>query len=74
MGTMSTMGRKGDVRVSWDPDNSVETEVARKTFAENVKKGFAAFKMTAGGKKGTQIKEFDAFAESILFIPPVQGG
>ena len=74
MGIMSTMGRKGDVRISWDSEKAAETDVARKVFADNIKKGFAAFKMTVGGKKGKQITEFDAMAESILFIPPVQGG
>ena len=74
MGTMSTMGRKGDVKVSWNPDNKKEVEAAKRIFEENIKKGFAAFQETRGGKKGVQVKEFNKNAESVLFIPPVQGG
>jgi hypothetical protein len=74
MGIMEIMGKEGDVKLEWDPDKSTEVEVAKKTFKENLAKGFKAFRMYDGGKKGEQISEFDKFAERLLFVVPLAGG
>jgi len=74
MGTMAIMGKEGDVKVTWDPDNTKEVEAAKKTFSENIAKGFKAFRMYDGEKKGTELKEFDKYAEKVLFVVPLAGG
>lgn len=74
MGAMSIIGKEGDVKIEWNPDNDAEVKLAEKTFKENTKKGFLAFRMYGDGKKGEQLHEFDKYAEKILLIPPVQGG
>lgn len=74
MGRLSIMGRSGDVKVEWNPDNPDEVEVAREVFKENIKKGFKAFHFTRRDDKGEEVKEFDPGAERILFVPPMAGG
>lgn len=71
---MSVIGKEGDTKLEWDPDNSKEVEAAKKSFEENKKKGFKAFRMYDDGKKGEQLDKFDPYAEKILFVPPIVGG
>ena len=74
MGTMAIMGVEGDVKVEWNPDNKQEVASAEKIFDENIKKGFKAFRMYDGGKRGDPLTTFDKYAEKVLFVVPVRGG
>ena len=74
MGSMRVMGRTGDIKITWDPENAVEVSRAREVFNENIKKGWAAFQVKRAGGKGKQVKEFDPQVEEILFVPPIAGG
>ncbi len=74
MGKMSVMGETGDTKISWDSDNPTEVEAARKTFEEYKKKGFAAFRLTSKGSKGSKTEEFDLYAGQIVLVPPIAGG
>lgn len=74
MGTLNIMGKEGDVKLEWDPDNEQEVEVAERAFKENIKKDFKAFRMYGNGKKGESLTKFDKTAEKILFVPPIVGG
>jgi hypothetical protein len=74
MGKLQIMGKEGDVKVEWNPDNKTEVEIAEKQFNDLKKKGFSAFRMYDGGKKGRALDSFDKFAEKILFVPPMAGG
>lgn len=74
MGTISVMGRSGDTKIVWNPENTDEVEAARKAFKQYRDKGFMAYRAKAFGKKGEQIFDFDAEAESIVFVPPIKGG
>lgn len=71
---MSILGKEGDVKVEWDPDNKEEVEVAEKAFKENTKKGFKAFRQYDDGKPGKEMEKFDKYAEKVIFVPPVMGG
>ena len=71
---LAVMGREGDVRVMWNPDNAAEVAVARKTFDDLRKKGHLAFAVKTSGEKGSQITEFDPQAEKITLAPPMRGG
>lgn len=72
---MSVMGREGDVKTVWNPDNEEEVEAARKQFDDLVgKKKFLAFAVKKDGEKGEQIKKFDPEAGKIILVPPMQGG
>lgn len=74
MGQMSIMGKEGDLKVEWNPDNKKEVEAAEKTFKEYTGKGFKAFRMYDEGRKGEQLDKFDKFAEKVLFVTPMAGG
>jgi hypothetical protein len=68
------MGKEGDIKVEWNPDNKKEVGAARKAFEENIKKYFKAFRMYDDDKKGEPLEKFDMYAERILFVPLLVGG
>jgi hypothetical protein len=74
MGQLRIMDRSGDIKLEWDGDKKAEVTVAEKAFNDNVGKGFLAYRVYDGGKKGEQLKKFDATAEKIIMVPPVTGG
>lgn len=75
MGVMAVMDPKeGDVRVIWDPDRPEEVESARAQFQTLRGKGYAAYRVTATGRKGEVIREFDPDAEKIILAPAMVGG
>lgn len=69
-----TMGSVGDTKLVWDSDNEDEAANARRTFDDLKKKGYAAFAVAAKGAKGEQIQKFDPDAQSLIMVPPIQGG
>lgn len=72
--SMSIINASGDIKVEWNPDNEDEVKLAEKTFKENTKKGFKAFRVYDDGKKGKMLDGFDKYAEKILFTPLIVGG
>lgn len=73
MGEIRQLTRSGDIKISWNPDNGQEVEVARKTFNDRIKENWTAFREKLG-IKGEKIKIFDPEAERIILIPPITGG
>lgn len=73
---IAIMGREGDTKVIWNPQNTDEVENARRTFVDLRAKGYLAFRVQAeGGDKGEQITEFDPQAgKMILMVPQMRGG
>lgn len=75
MGEMAVLDRvKGDTKVIWDADRPEEVEAARAQFDTLTAKGYAAFRVTERGRKGEQIRQFDAAAEKIILAPQLVGG
>lgn len=74
MGQLRILGQEGDVKVEWNPDVEEEVKMAKKVFDENKKKGYRAFLLYDEGKRGEELKEFDKFAEKVVFITPMVGG
>lgn len=64
----------GDVKVIWDPERPEEVEAARAQFDQLRGKGYMAYTVDARGRKGTQIREFDADAEKMILAPQLVGG
>lgn len=64
----------GDTKVYWDKNKPQEVENARENFDRMRKKGYAAYRMTASGSKGEQIRSFDPSAERIILGLPLHGG
>lgn len=74
-GMMHTLDKTGDTRTIWDKDNADEVAIAKKQFADFMKKGYLAYKAEGkDGRKGEQIREFDPDAERIIFARQLVGG
>ncbi len=74
MGRLSEMTRKGDFKISWNPDNEKEITAAKEVFDKRVNEGWAAFAEKRLGGKGDRIRTFDPDAERIVLVPPIVGG
>jgi len=68
------MDHTGDVKKIWDPSKPVEVEDARTSFDNLTAKGYRAFKTNDKGDQGDQMKEFDASAGRVVFVPQMKGG
>lgn len=71
---MKTLGRYGDLHVSWNVDNEEEVSTAKEMFSKKIKEGWSAFREKLSGTKGDRIKEFDPDAQRIILVPPITGG
>lgn len=74
MGEMAILGKEGDTKVIWDPENDDEVDAAEEQYDTLIEKGFNAFAVKKGGKKGKAIKEFDPDAGKIIMVPKIVGG
>lgn len=74
MGSMSIMGRQGDIKVTWSADNRDEVNLAKEQFDSALKRNMLAFSVKRDGSRGDQIKKFDPDAERIILAPQVAGG
>ena len=73
MSELRILGIGGDVKISWDSRNGMETALAKETFEKRIKEGWSAFREKIG-IKGDKIKIFDHDAERIILVPPISGG
>lgn len=71
---IAVMGKEGDLKTIWNPNNTDEVANARRTFTDMRAKGYLAFKVDAKGDKGEQMNEFDPGAGKVIMVPPFQGG
>ncbi len=72
---MAVMGKAGDSKYIWDPNNTVECEIAKDTFDAYRARGYLAFQVVGkDGSEGDQMTEFDPQAGRIIFVPPMAGG
>jgi hypothetical protein len=75
-GVMSTLTEEdGDIKTIWDSTKPDEVAAARAQFDEMRKKGYLAYTVKKkDGEKNDMITKFDPTLESIILVPPVQGG
>lgn len=74
---IAVMGRSGDTKTIWDPNNPDEVEVARMQFEKLVgDKRYSAFRVDSAdpNKKGERLTTFDPAAGRTIFIPQMAGG
>lgn len=70
---MSIMDHSGHKELKWNTDQIEDTEVARKTFDELIKRGYSAF----GGQDAEAkhaLKKFDPTMKEIVMVPTIVGG
>lgn len=73
-GEIAVMGKEGDLKTIWNPQNTDETENARTTFNNMRAKGYLAFRVNAEGNQGEQITAFEPGAGKLILVPPMAGG
>jgi hypothetical protein len=72
---IAVMGREGDTKTIWNPQNTDEVANARRTFTDLRAQGYLAFRVNEDGGQGEQITEFDPNAgKMILMVPQMRGG
>jgi len=74
MNEMTVLDQTGDTKTVWDPSHPEEVEAARKTFNELKRKGYIAYNVTEGGKKGLVINGFDPSVGQMILSPAMAGG
>ena len=74
MGKFNILDRTGDVEVAWNPEVEEEVKVVKETFNDYIEKGFRAYRHWDNGKRGEELKQFDKYAEKVLFVPPLAPG
>lgn len=74
LNTLSVLNADGDMKIEWDPQNADQVTAAKSTFKAMKDKGYAAFKLSATGGQGEQIRDFDATAQRIIMVPAIRGG
>lgn len=75
------LSKEGDERIVWDRRDPNQVREAFAKFKEFIAKGYTAFAVRAGGKRGHKITEFDPGLEEILLsekevvlVPPTLPG
>ncbi len=64
----------GDQKITWDSTKPDEVAQTRETYDKWKKKGYVAYSVEPGGRKGTVLDKFDPDAECIIFALPLRGG
>ena len=74
MGRLKVLVGSGEETYLWNPEAEEEVEDARKKFEAYRGQGFLACRISAGGKEGTPLTEFDPKADEIFVLGFVDGG
>lgn len=76
MGQMRVLDETGDTLVEWRAESPVSLEQAEGVFNTLLKAGRMAFARPASApaSEAVQIKRFDATADEIIWVRPLQGG
>lgn len=60
--------------MTWDPENTDETNNIKHFFQLYLDQGYSAFHLSDAGGEGKQILSFNAFAGRIIMVPRLGGG
>lgn len=71
---LRTIGKLGDVKISWNRENADEVKTAKEMFDKKIKEGWSAFGEMRLGTRGDQIRTFNPDAQRIVLVPPISGG
>jgi hypothetical protein len=74
MGTMAIPDHTGHTSVEWRPDDPASVRAAARTFATLTEQRLVPFARHAPEGEFTQLRRFDAAADQILWVRPLQGG
>lgn len=75
MGELRILGKEGDTKVIWSPDNDDEVEAAEAQFNSLTKKGFTAYEVGRTGRKTSRkVTQFDPDLGKLIMVPRAVGG
>jgi hypothetical protein len=68
------MGREGDVKRTWDPNNLSDIIAAKAEFEKMRASGMRAYRLNPDGSQGSPMPTFEMSAGRVLFVPQMVGG
>ena len=75
---LEVLDTTGHTTRKWDTANKAEMEIVQRIFSDLTTKGYKAFSINQGAgniaAKSEPRKTFDAEAEKMLLVPPIQAG
>ena len=74
MGELRILGKEGDSKHIWNPDDEDQTKAAKKLFEDLTGKGFKAWRVDKEGDKAGEMKTFDPKAGKVILTPRIVGG
>ena len=74
IGEMLVLDHTGHTRTTWSAGDDDEVDTARRMFDDLTRKGYSAFRVKGDKDVGARLKSFDAKAEAMILVPPLQGG
>ena len=74
MGWLKVLNGNEEEKLFWRPSSPDEVLTAQAKFTDYLKQGFIACKISADGRTGIQITEFDREAEEIFMLGLADGG
>ncbi len=79
MGKLYVLSSRGDAKVTWPDDSALSADAeaaireADAMFADELRRGSAAFRLTKG-EGAKRIDKFDPTADEIVIVPRMAGG
>lgn len=74
MNTFTVIAGNGDFKLSFNPENSDEVAVAKKTFNDLIKKGMKAYVDTNSKSRRKEVTAFSPEHTKLVFTPALTGG
>jgi hypothetical protein len=74
MGELRYLDASGDQKVTWDPKNTDQTEIAKMTFDKLKAKGYKAYSVKKDGSKNKVLSKFNPKAGLLIMAPGIAGG
>ncbi len=74
MGWLKVLNGNEEEKFFWHPSSPDEVLAAQTKFADYLKQGYIACKISGDGSTGVQIAEFDREAEEIFMLGLADGG
>lgn len=68
------LNQEGDTTVEWDPDDSNQVEMVKKSFNDMKAKGYRFFEKKKGGEPGRRIDVFDPSIEKMVMVKQIVAG
>ena len=74
--TLEVLGRSGDEKITWDPEDADQVATARERFEEARAAGMSVFAVESVEveQQGARLEEFDPTVGRMVAVPQLVGG